>query len=116
EREEAAAGGLPGGRQAERVQDRREDVHVADPLHGYARREEARGVEDQRDAERGVVREDPVRLLAVFAQALAVIAGEDDQGTAVLPAGEERLEDGTEQAVRVRHFAVIRRRGVARGE
>jgi hypothetical protein len=45
-----------------------------------------------------------------------VIGGEDHERVALLSGAKERLEDGTEQAVRVRHFAVIGRLRMARRE
>jgi hypothetical protein len=61
-------------------QHRRHDVDVANgPGIGHARGEHARQAPEERHADRRVVDEDAVRRLAVLAEALAVVGGEDDQ-------------------------------------
>ena len=54
-----------------------------------------------------------MRRLAVVAEALAVVGGEHDEGVAVLPAGEERLEEGRERGVGRGHLAVVGARHAA---
>ena len=45
-----------------------------------ARGQDAGGEQHERDVQRGLVGEDAVGLLAVLAQRLAVVGGQDDQG------------------------------------
>src|SRR5207245_3348379 len=68
QREEAAAGQADGEGEAERVEDRGKDVDVAHAVAHDARGEQARRVDDERDAQRRFVGEDAVRLLAVLAE------------------------------------------------
>ena len=64
-------------------------------------------MEDEGDAQRRLVGEDPVRRLAVLAQRLAVVRGEDDQRPGARPVREERLEQAPERGVGRRHLALV---------
>ena len=61
--------------------------------------------DDQRHVERRLVGEQAVRALAVLAEALAVIGGDDDQRGTRLRG--EAIEQRPERRVRPRHFAEV---------
>ncbi len=69
--------------------------------------------DEQGNPQRGLVRKDAVRELAVFAETLAVIGSDDDERGARLciERGEQRSQCG----IGPRHFSDVRRIGVARG-
>ena len=65
--------------------------------------------QDERHGERRVVREQPVRRLAVFAERLAVIGGDDDDRVVERVSGTKPVEQAAEHRVRIGDFGVVRR-------
>ena len=99
------------------VEHGRRDVDEAHGRGALARRDAAGRVDDERHQERRVVDEEPVRVLAVRAEALAVIAGQHGDG-GPLPRGET-LAQHADRLVDRTHLPVVRaarprRRGSAR--
>jgi hypothetical protein len=68
--------------------------------------------DDQGDAKRGLVGEQPVRGLAVIAKALAMIAGNDDESRAAARRAGCRGQERREDRVRVGNFALVGRAGI----
>ena len=80
-------------------------------------RKEARQIEHQGNAQRGLVGEDPVGRLAVLPERLAVVRGEHHERPPGAAGRQDRLEERAERGVGRRHLAVIGERpGEARGE
>src|SRR5262249_46328207 len=76
----------------------------ADP----ASRGDPRAADDERHVHRRVVDEDAVRLLAVLAEALAVIGERDDERVVEDAASGEPLDERADRAVHERDLAVVR--------
>lgn len=90
-------------------QDGRYQVHGAHrPGVDLAGRQEARATQQEGDADRGVVNENGVRLLAVLSEALAMIGGDDDQGVVENPELAELVEDPAHRAVEHPDLGVVR--------
>ncbi len=71
---------------------------------------------DQRHAQRRLVGEQPVRHLAVLAERLAVVRGEDDERVGVVRAVERRLKEWRERGVGGGDLAEVGRGAISRGE
>ena len=87
--------------------------------HGGAddpRGQEPRRAKDERHAQGRLVGEDAVRRLAVLAERLAVVGGEDDERPLTRARREERLEERPQGGIRRRHLALVGLGGKARGE
>ena len=99
-----------GRRHADGVEDRRQQVDVPHRHAGhFGRRRRAPAAElrdDERHSERRLVREQPVRRLAVIAERLAVIAGDDDEGGGRRAA--QIVEERRKRRVDGGHLAVVR--------
>ena len=67
----------------------------------------ARHLHHQRHADGGVVDEHRVGVLAVLREALAVVGGDDRQGSGPVPLAPPALEELTDQPVGVGHLAVV---------
>ena len=102
--------------QAEGVDHGGQEVDVPHRFRHPPRAQQARAVQEERHVEGRVIGEDPVRLLAVLAPRLAVVAGQDHQGAALRAPGEERTEQRLEGLVGRGHLARVGIRGEARRE
>ena len=108
EAEEAVAGQAGRGSERERVEDRGQQVHVADRRRHGSGGQKRRLVQDEGDAQRALVGEDAVGLLSVLAARLAVVAGHHDQRAAGPSGFEDGIEQGLEDRVRRRDLALVR--------
>jgi hypothetical protein len=106
-----ALGGLAAG-QPEDAEHRRHDVNGADrAVVRPSRRQHAREPPDERHADGRVVDEDAVRLLAVLAEALAVVGGQDDQRVIEDAGRAEPVEEAADALVGLRDLRVVGRWG-----
>ena len=94
-------------RQPQQVEHRRHQVD-ARGLERAASREAPRGAYHERDVRGGVVDEVRVRRLAVVAQALAVVGGEDDERALEQPLLPQPGRQPPDHLVRVGDFAEVR--------
>ncbi len=91
------------------IENRGVEIHVADRgRHDPAAGNAAGRSDDQRDVDRRVVDEEPVRQLPVIAEPLAVIPGDDDERIVEQTAILEKPPETAEERIGVGHFAVIR--------
>ena len=95
----------PRRRRPQRLQDGGHDVHDAHRIAHGARRECPAG-HDQRDADGGVVDEEPVQLLLVLAERLAVIAYHHDERV-VEPAPRQAVDQPPDETVRPGDLRVV---------
>ena len=90
------------------VEDRRSDVDRAHGLgHHLPRGQEARPPEDQGDADGALVHEHRVRLLAVVAEALPVVADHGDESALLEAERAQPVEDLPQSGVGERDLAVV---------
>jgi hypothetical protein len=113
ERQEGRAGHLAGHRHAQQGEHRR---HKVDDADGVGDRAPAQALErrpnHEGDAGRGLVDEEPVRVLTVIAEALAVVAQDrDHRAVQQIPLPEER-DDPADLGVGEGDFAAVRMSGV----
>ena len=99
------------GRQAQRVEHRRHEIHVAHGRRDHAARRERGGLgidlrDDERHLQRALVGEHAVCQLAVVAEAFAVIGGDDHER--LLRQQRQPVEERRQRGVRPGHFALIR--------
>ena len=104
-REQRAAVELRRLLDAEHVEDRRDEIDVAGVRGVAARRDEVRAPEHQRNVERRLVGEEPVRQLAVVAARFAVVARDDEERRG--PRRRHRVEQRGEGGVRERDLAEV---------
>ena len=108
---------LLGHAQAHQVEDRGQQVDVAHrPVHDASRAVARGGPDDQGGVNRRVVHEEAVERLAVVAEPLAVIAGEDDQRVVEEAALVEGTPEVADERVGVGHLAVVRPSRITRLE
>ena len=103
-------------RQTQKIQHGRHDVDGTDLLRDDSRAGHARALDDQRDVNRGVVQEHPVRVFTMVAEALAVIGHEKDKRFVPQAVLSEALEQATHLVVRVGYLSGIQVPFVARAE
>ena len=100
----------------QRLENRRQQIDVTRALEGHARLEELRLKDDEGDPERGFIREDSVRRLAVLSERFAVIGGEDDQRLPISALADQRLDEWRQRGIGRRHLAKIEVALKSRGE
>ena len=107
-REEIPAGEPRVGRQAGQRQQRRREVDEAGRGLGDLSRRNAPGPADQkRDADRRVVEEEAVGLLAMLAEAFAMVRGDDEDRPRGVGARVDRVEEPPELRVDEGDLAVV---------
>ena len=103
-------------RDADEFQDGREEVVVCH-RHVDDAATDSRSAHNQRHGQGRVVREQPVRRLAMIAERFAVVGGRDDHGVIECVGGAEPVEQLSEHRIGVGDLGIVRRapRAVCRG-
>ena len=104
------------GRGARQLEEGGRQVDRANRLLDHARGKPSRPPQDQGDADRGLVQEHRVRLLAVVSQALAMVRGHGDQGAVANAQLLELVQDEGDHRIVEGDLAVVRpgREGIAK--
>ena len=109
ERLERTAAEIPRYRRLDELEDRRHQVDVLDQIgDAPSRARVALLLDDQRHVHRFLVHEQAVLLLAVVAEAFAVIREQDDRRSVVELMRFQIPDQLADDLVAVRHFAVVR--------
>jgi hypothetical protein len=116
ERQEASPRQVRGRLESQEVENGRDDVDVPNGGADDSRAQEPRRAKDEGHAQGRVVGEGAVRRLAVLAERLAVVGGEDDEHSPTGARREKRLEERPQGGIRSRHLALVGLAGEARGE